>query len=142
MLKNDYLATHTDYFIFSNKKKYLRRSKNYDNLNSLIKSCDIGLSTVIIKKKILTKNKFPNIKTKEDYVLWLRLLKKRISFKCFNKTLTIWNETKNSLSSNILQKIGDGYLVYNKYMKFNPIKSFFCLSRLSLNFFIKKYFNY
>ena len=44
----------------------------------LLKSCDIGLSTVMINKNLLKKNKFPNIKTKEDYVLWLKILKKKM----------------------------------------------------------------
>ena len=40
----------------------------------LLKSCDVGLSTVILKKKLITnKKKFANIKTKEDYVLWLKI---------------------------------------------------------------------
>ena len=43
----------------------------------LLKSCDIGLSTVIVKKNILPKNPFPILKTKEDYVLWLKLAKKK-----------------------------------------------------------------
>ena len=30
---------------------------------------------------------------------------------CLNEALVIWNKTKNSLSSNILQKIFDGYKV-------------------------------
>ena len=41
-------------------------------------SCDIGLSTVILEKKIINDLNvlFPNIKTKEDYVVWLNLSKK------------------------------------------------------------------
>ena len=46
--------------------------KNFLRLNDLIKSCDIGLSTVMIKKTHLKTNKFPNLKTKEDFVLWLK----------------------------------------------------------------------
>ena len=34
-----------------------------------MKSCDIGLSTVIVKKKLLKKNLFCNLQTKEDFYL-------------------------------------------------------------------------
>ena len=142
MIKNNFLATHTDYEIISNKKKFFRQSKDYNTFKQLIRSCDIGLSTVVLHKKILKNLNFPNIKTKEDYVLWLNILKKGYKFKSIKKSFTIWKETKNSLSSNPIQKLKDGYLVYNKYMKFNVIKSFYCLIRLSFNFVLKKYFMY
>ena len=33
-------------------------------------SCDIGLSTMMLKKNLFSKNiRFPNIKTKEDFIL-------------------------------------------------------------------------
>ena len=41
--------------------------------NKLIYSCEIGLSTVMINSKLKSKLKFPNIITKEDFILWLRL---------------------------------------------------------------------
>ena len=41
------------------------------NTESILKSCDIGLSTVMIKKSALKKNDyFAKIKTKEDFILW------------------------------------------------------------------------
>ena len=42
-----------------------RNAKNFLRLNDLIKSCDIGLSTVMIKKSHLKTDKFPNLKTKK-----------------------------------------------------------------------------
>jgi teichuronic acid biosynthesis glycosyltransferase TuaG len=53
-----------------------RIARNFFNVDDLIKSCDIGLSTLIISKKIKELNlQFPNLKTKEDFVLWLSILK-------------------------------------------------------------------
>ena len=63
------------------------------------------------------------IKTKEDYVLWLKILKKKQYAYPINDYLTYWRDTDNSLSSNKLQKIYDGYKVYRKYLKFSPFKS-------------------
>ena len=37
---------------------------------------DIGLSTVILNKKVFERKfKFPKIKTKEDFVMWLNISK-------------------------------------------------------------------
>ena len=112
-------------------------AKNVLDYNDLLKSCDIGLSTVTIKKKIIPENFFPTLKTKEDYVAWLKLTKMNIKAHKLNEILVIWNKTKNSLSSDIFQKIKDGYKVYRLYEKFNILISIFCLIRLSLNSFKK-----
>ena len=53
-------------------KKIIRAPKiiTYQNL---LFSCDIGLSTVMINSRLLKEEKFPNLKTKEDYLLWIKL---------------------------------------------------------------------
>lgn len=121
-------------------KKYKREAKSKLNYESLIRSCDVGLSTVMMKKKLFNSYcKFPNLKTKEDYVLWLKLAKKKIVLYGLNVALTQWRVTNNSLSSNSIQKIFDAFAVYNKYMKFNFLKSCQSVFLLGLNYIIKKY---
>lgn len=105
----------------------------------MLKSCDIGLSSVVLKKKILNKNcLFPNLKTKEDFVLWLKILKRDIEIGSLNKNLLYWRKLDNSLSSSFFQKIFDGYKVYNLYMNFNWIKSLYLLTCLCVNYLKKK----
>ena len=142
MKKNSSNISHTSYAIISDKTKKivsLRKAKNFDKVNDLLKSCDIGLSTVILKKKILLENdlKFPNLKTKEDFVLWLKILIYKNKIFALNEILTTWRKSKNSLSDNILQKILDGFKVYNKYMGFNFVKSIYYLICLSFNYLKK-----
>ncbi len=141
MKQNKFLICHTDYEIINkkNKKLTIRKARNFYNVDQLLKSCDIGLSSVLLKKSILkSKNVFPNLKTKEDFVLWLKLLKKGYQIGSLNKNLMSWRKLHNSLSSSILQKLFDGFKVYNTYMKFNVIKSFYFLICLSLNFLKKQ----
>ena len=72
--------SHTDYIIIDRWKRRLGTMKVKKELNydQLLKSCDIGLSTVMIKRSILIKNLFTGLKTKEDYCLWLKLAKKKL----------------------------------------------------------------
>ena len=102
-------------------------------------SCDIGLSTVITKKNIFENNKyqFANLKTKEDYVLWIRLALDGVKMRGFGQSLASWRKNKNSLSSSIIQKLIDGYKVYRIYLGYGILKSLFCLSVLSINFILK-----
>ncbi len=140
MNKENINCSHTSYEIINDKNNILgvRIAKNFFNLSSLLKSCDIGLSTVVIKSKIIKKKlKFPKLKTKEDFVLWLILLKKKEKIYGLNKNLSFWRKTNNSLSSSAYQKLIDAFQVYNKYMKFGVIKSFFYVIILSA-YFLKK----
>ena len=54
-----------------------------------------------------------------------------------NFKLTYWRKTDNSLSSSVIQKLSDGFVVYYKYMNFNIVKSIFYLLCLSFNFLKK-----
>ena len=142
MKKNSYQISHTSYFIIDEKKKIIghRKARDLLSLNEILKSCDIGLSTVIIEKKVITNTntKFPKLVTKEDFVFWLELLKKNYKFYAYDSNLTNWTDSQNSLSSSITQKIFDGFKVYNYYMNFNTIKSIYYLICLSLNYLKKK----
>ena len=141
MKKKNFLITHTDYKIIDVNNKILssRRARKFENIHQLLKSCDIGLSSVILQKKILNKDcLFPKLRTKEDFVLWLKILNKGIKIGSINKDLMYWRKTNNSLSSSIAQKLLDGFRVYNHYMKFNWFKSLYLLFYLSINFLKKK----
>ena len=140
MLKKNSSFSFTSYKIIGEKNNELKRinARNKITYKNLINSCDIGLSTVMLEKRIMKNNKFPNLKTKEDYVLWLKL-SRSVEMNGLNNFLTSWRITNNSLSSSNLQKIKDAFLVYNKYLKFNIIKSIFLVLNLSANFFKKRY---
>ncbi len=136
MVKNNLKISHTSYQILKKKHKFKKvmKAETFKDYKKLLLSCNIGLSTVILKKNLITKNcQFSNLKTKEDFVLWLSILKKNITIGALDKNLTTWRKLDNSLSSSIFQKIKDGYTLYHEYMKFNFLKSIFLLFILSLN---------
>ena len=140
MKENDYHATHTSYEIIDDNNKLisLRKAKNFQNYKELLPSCDIGLSTVIVKKKIFANGiKFPNLKTKEDFVVWLEILRKGYKIYSLDEYLVSWVKSKNSLSSSSFQKLKDSFTLYNNFMKFNFMKSVYYTFILSVNF-IKK----
>jgi teichuronic acid biosynthesis glycosyltransferase TuaG len=140
MKKNDLKITHTTYEIIDKDKKItgLRRARNFNNVDELLKSCDIGLSTVMLKKEILSKECFfPSLKTKEDFVLWLKILQKKIKIISIDEKLVYWRKVEKSLSTSTIQKLKDAYKVYNYFMKFNFIKSYYYVFCLCFNFLKK-----
>ena len=131
----------TSYDIINENNDFIkiRKAPNYIDFLKLRSSCDIGLSTVIIKNNIFDNNKyqFANLKTKEDYVLWMSLALDGVEMKGLSQSLTSWRKNRNSLSSSIIQKLMDGYRVYRVYLGYGVIKSLFCLIILSINYILK-----
>jgi len=146
MEKNNILFSHTSYHVINSNNKIIssRSARKEMIFNDLIKSCDIGLSTVIVSSSLLSKDKlmFPRIKTKEDYVLWLQIVKKIKTIRGLNIKLTYYRKTKNSLSSNKLLSLINGYKVYRNYMNYGLIKSLIYLFILSINSLKKMIINF
>ncbi len=100
----------------------------------LINSCSIGLSTVMLRKKIINYKLFSKLKTQEDFSAWLKIMrKKNVSCYNLNKTLVTWNYDENSLSSNFFQKLKDAYKVFRINENFSVINSIIHLFILSIN---------
>ena len=139
MKEKSYKITYTSYELINENDFCIGKMNvsKYLSYNDFIKSCDIALSSVMIEKKILKNEIFANLRTKEDYYLWLRLSKNH-KFYGIQKFLTKWRSTKNSLSSNIIQKLCDSFILYNKKMKINYFVSLFYVLRLSIFYLNKK----
>ena len=142
MKKRNINFSFTSYNIINDLGDIIGKRKAHEEITfkQLLRSCDIGLSTVIVEKKTINdlNINFPNIKTKEDYVVWLYLSKNGVRMMGLQENLTSWRKLSDSLSSSLFQKILDGYKVYRVHLKFNIVKSLFYLFLLSVNFLIKK----
>jgi len=139
MKKNNLQFIHGSYNIIDENNnllgKMIAKKLNY---TSLINSCDIGLSTVMIKADICKKIKFQKITTKEDYVYWLALAKLIPNLNGYSKTVTLYRKRENSLSSSLITKFINAYKVYNKYENFNLFYSFYLVIRLSISHIFKE----
>ena len=132
--------SHTNYFVIDKNEKKIGKFKSKSKIEyqDLLKSCDIGLSTVIVKKNLLRKNLFCNLRTKEDFYLWLQIIKKEKKIFSINKYLSYWRYLENSLSSPISQRLIDAFRLYYTYEKNNFFTSIYYVIRLSYYAFIKK----
>jgi len=128
----------TSYAVINESDDFLYNvpAKNFLTHADLLKSCDIGLSTVMIKRQILKKFQFSGMKTKEDYLLWLRISKNNILIYGVKKHLSLWRKCNNSLSSDIFQKIKDAFNIYYRHEKQGFIRAL--LSIIVLSFFAYK----
>jgi len=141
MRENKYDFSFTNYSKkISNKKSiHVQSKKRKISYKDLLHDNEIGLSTVMLNKNIIKNELFPSLKTKEDYVAWLKLSKENYIAYNLNEFLSEWNFSTNSLSSNLLQKVLDGFRVYYIYLDFNFLKSLIFLFRLSINSINRKF---
>ena len=142
MQKNKYNFSFTSYSIINEKNEILgKRNVFFDaNYKILYNSNIVGLSTVMINKTIKPLISFPNLRTQEDFALWLKLCKKGVELKHLKNNLSFWRKTKKSLSSNILNKIMDAFKLYYMYEKKNFIFSVYSVLVLSYNKLLNKRF--
>ena len=141
MKKKEINFCHTSYNVINYYGKIIGnfRVASKLNYNSLLKSCDIATSSVIIKKDILKNIKlFSNFKTKEDYSLWLKIVKKEKKLYGINSNLVFWRLTNNSLSSSFLQKMLDAFKIYKISENYNNLTSIYFTFRLASFALLKK----
>ncbi len=139
MEKNNLDMSYTSYEILKNNKIYKHKVNNSYTYEKLIKKCDIGLSTVIIRSSTTKYGLFPDVKTQEDFALWLNYLRKGLKIMGINKYLTVWRDRPDSLSKNSFQKISDSYKVFYRLENKNILESIYLVVILSFNK-IKKIF--
>ena len=133
MMEKNYKFTFCNYKKKNGKEIKVFSKKSKVTYYDLLTDCEIGLSTVLLNKTEIVKDLFPPLKTKEDLTAWLKITKKKVYAYNFPDYLVEWNYSKKSLSSNLFQKILDGFRVYNIYLKFNFLKSLYYLLLLSFN---------
>ena len=132
---------HSSYFIVDENErvlgKFLTKNLHYSDL---IRSCDIGLSTVTVTSKLIKENLFPQISSKEDYICWLKIIKKIKILYGDLETVTVYRKKNKSLSSGIVKKFFNAFKVYRIYEKYNLLISLLFTLRLSFYFLKKEYF--
>ena len=139
MKKNNAIFSHTSYKILNKNNIVVGRQIAPNNISyyNLLNSCDIGLSTVVVKKDVLLKNFFTNLTTKEDYALWLKISKNHKIFG-IKAILCNWRKLENSLSVGIFKKLTNGFKVYYIHEGLNFFISIYRVFILSIFYTFKR----
>jgi glycosyltransferase involved in cell wall biosynthesis len=107
--------------------------------NKLLKSNYIGNLTGMYNAKVLGKITSPNLKKRQDWLIWLAAIKKsRKSALGIQESLAYYRVRKDSMSSNKLNLLKHNYWVYKKGLGFSSLKSmYFMIVFLTEHFFVK-----
>lgn len=104
-----------------------------------LKSNYIGNLTGIYNAKVLGKIIAPNLRKRQDWLLWLNAIKTSGKpAKSVQESLAFYRVRENSISSNKVALLKHNYWVYKKGLGFSTTKSLYCmLVFLWEHFFIK-----
>ncbi|OJF91869.1 glycosyltransferase family 2 protein [Alkalibacterium sp. 20] len=130
MEDNDYGFTCTSYTKIGEKGEHLNRTivaspkRDYDGV---LKTCP-GNSTVIYDAEKLGKFKIPDIKKRNDYVLWLQVIKKEKYLYGIEEPLGSHRIRTEGISSNKKSLIGYHWKVYREIENLSLIKSSYLIA--------------
>ncbi|MFI1744768.1 glycosyltransferase family 2 protein [Thalassobellus sediminis] len=121
---------------FLNKKVKALPHLSY---NKLLKSNYIGNLTGIYNAKVLGKIKTPDLRKRQDWLLWLAAIKKSgKKALSIQESLAYYRVRENSMSSNKLNLVKYNYWVYKKGLGFSTLKSVYCMFVFLIeHFFVK-----
>lgn len=108
------------------------------DFSKMLKSNYVGNLTGIYNAETLGKVYMPDIRKRQDWALWLLLIKKVGYAYSIAEPLAKYRLREDSISSNKLNLLKYNYTIYRKALKFGPLKSSLYLIRLLIeHFFIK-----
>lgn len=127
MLTNNYAFTHTSYRRVREDGYELKPSIAPKTLTykKLLKSNVIGCFTAIYDTKILGYNLMPMILKRQDYGLWLKLLKKTEFAYGIQKELGVYCVREHSVSSNKFLAARYNWKLYRDIEKLGLLRSFY-----------------
>ena len=141
MQKNDYHFTFTDYDVVNEagqKISKLIKAKTVVSYKKALYKNPIGCLTVIYNVDFFGKQYMPAIRKRQDYALWLRLLKKTNGYG-LNECLSSYRIGNESISSNKFKLLKYEWKIYREVEGLSFLKSsFYLISAIILK--LKTYF--
>ncbi len=131
MQKSNFAFTHTWFEKYDEEGNSLGvivtppESMNY---KSLLKSNRIGCLTVIYDTEKLGKVFMPLIRKRQDYGLWLKILKSGTDIHVLPENLAFYSVRSGSISDNKLEMVKYNWMLYRKVEKFDIFRSTYYLS--------------
>lgn len=99
----------------------------------ILKRCDVGCLTVIIDKEAVGADLAFPASPKEDYALWVELLRKGGVFHVCPQVLARYRKSSTSISGGKLRELSKQYSVLKRYGKQPTVKAIFYLGMYAAN---------
>lgn len=141
MIHNNYEFTYTSYKRINEKGEDIKSDiicEKELTYKKMLTSNKIGCLTVIYNANSLGKCFMPEIRKRQDYALWLKILKKVPKAYGLNVKLSTYRIREGSISNNKLEMLRWNWILYKKIEKLNYLESIFYLLNNIYNKFLTK----
>jgi glycosyltransferase involved in cell wall biosynthesis len=137
-----YEFTYTDYLIInqeSGKEIPFEALLDKVTYSDEIRFNYVACSTVIYNREKLGKVYMPDLRNRQDWALWIQLLKKTDAAYRIKKKLTIYLQRKDSISGSKFKMVKYHWFIYRRFLRHGLFKSLFLLfSNIVLHLYYMK----
>lgn len=142
MLTNDYAFTYTAYHKVNEHGEYLSTVNIPERIsyNELLKTCVIGCLTAMYDTETLGKITFPLIRKRQDFALWLKILKKVPFAYGLDEDLASYTVRNDSISANKFKAAQYNWYLYRKIENLSLIQSLYYFSHYMIKGIIRAKF--
>lgn len=141
MQEKELSFTFSSYEIINSYGEYISTkiiTKEIITYSDMLKYNYVGCLTAIIDSSLLGKKSFPTIRKRQDYALWLNILKEIKKTSAMLESLAIYRNRPNSISSNKLKLIKYNWLVFHLNQGFSKTQSTLLLLRFIYHYLQSK----
>ncbi len=131
--------SYSSYFLIDENGQELGEftTKEMITYSSMLKTCSVGCLTAIYDTRILGKRYMPDILKRQDYGLWLHLLKDINSTKGIMEPLAVYRILNHSVSSNKIATARYQWKIYREVEKLNIWESLYYFVFYTINGIMK-----
>lgn len=104
----------------------LHNTNSYTYSDMLKKKATLGCSTVILERSVVNQLRMPNIRTGQDYAMWLSILKKGYSAHLYDEPLTRYRIVNSSISRNKVKKAFRQWSIYRTIEGLSIFQAMYC----------------
>lgn len=139
MLDKDIAMSHGSYAMFNDEEKLdVITAPREISFTNIVKRCNIGCLTVMLDTNKIKNILFP-YSPKEDYALWVVLMKSGVKSYLYPGQLAYYRKQANSLSSSKIKEVSKQWYVLKNVAKINFFLRLVFVSTYILNGLIKHY---
>lgn len=106
----------------------VRLSQSVLSYEDLLEENKIGCLTAVYNQSSLGKVYMPNLRKRQDYAMWLKILKYTKAYK-LDESLAEYRIRENSISKNKVEMLKWNFLMFYRIEQFSLLKSFYFVFR-------------
>ena len=139
MKKNNIVLSYSGYDVIAENGNYIRTiyPPKIITFKKILSNNYIGCLTAIYDSKLIGKQYMPLIRKRQDWVLWITILKKIKKTEGINTSLATYRLRSNSISRNKFNLIIHNWNVYHQVLGYNKFKSVLLMLNFIIHYAIK-----